>query len=74
MPAKSVAQQQFMGICEHNPAHARGKCPNMSKAELHKFAATSTKGLPQHVAKRHKGGLAGAPKKLTGQAKRGGFY
>lgn len=56
MPAKSKAQQQFFAICEHNPQHARGKCPNMSKAEMHKFAATPTRGLPQ---------------KLTGQAKKG---
>ena len=49
MPARSKAQQQFIAICEHSPQHARGKCPNMSKAEMHKFAATPTKGLPQKL-------------------------
>ena len=58
MPAVSKSQQQFFAICEHNPAHARGKCPNMSKAEMHDFAATPTKGLPQ---------------KLTGKTKKGRF-
>ena len=46
MPATSVAQQKFMAICEHNPKHAAGKCPDMSKNEMHDYAATPTKGLP----------------------------
>ena len=50
MPAKSKAQQQFMGICEHNPQHAQGQCPDMTHQQFHDFAATPTKGLPQHVS------------------------
>lgn len=56
MPSKSKAQQQFFAICEHNPSHARGKCPKMSREEMHKFSSTPTKGLP---------------KKLSGRAKKG---
>ena len=47
MPAKSIAERQFFAICEHDPQHARGKCPDMTKAQMHDFAATSEKGLPQ---------------------------
>ena len=47
MPAKSIAQRRFMSICEHSPQHARGQCPDMTKAQFHDFAATSEKGLPQ---------------------------
>lgn len=55
MPAKSKAEQQFMAICEHNPKHARGKCPNMTKQQFHEFAATPTTNLPQKVGKTRKG-------------------
>lgn len=54
MPAKSKAQQQFMAICEHDPAHAIGKCPSMSKKQMHDFAATPSKNLPQKVKKKGK--------------------
>lgn len=55
MPAVSKAQRQFFAICEHNPSHARGKCPDMTKAQLHDYAATSEKGLPQKVKqKKHR--------------------
>lgn len=49
MPARSKAQQAFMAVCEHEPRHARGQCPKMTKAQLHDFAATPTTGLPDHV-------------------------
>jgi hypothetical protein len=52
MPAKSRAQQQVMAIAEHSPGklYKRNKgLAKMSKKELHKFAATSTKNLPEHV-------------------------
>jgi len=57
MPAASRSQQAFFAICQHDPKHARGKCPNMSKAKMREFSATPTKGLPQ---------------KLTGQARKMG--
>lgn len=52
MPAKSKAQQAFFAICEHDPKHAKGKCPDMSKEKMHDFAATKTKDLPKHTPKR----------------------
>jgi len=54
MPAKSQAQQRFMAMCEHDPKHARGRCPSRSVAR--EYAGTPRKGLPEHVAKRP-GGL-----------------
>ena len=46
MPAASKASRRFFAMCEHNPQHARGKCPKMTKAQMHDFAATPEKGLP----------------------------
>ncbi len=46
MPAKSVAQQRFMAMAEHNPDKLRGKKPDMSQEQLHDFASTPEKGLP----------------------------
>ena len=57
MPAKSRAQQKFMAIAEHNPGALKGKKPDMSKGQLHDFAATPTKSLPNRVlARDHTGG------------------
>jgi len=50
MPSKSKAQQEFMAICEHDPQHAQGKCPDMTHQQLHDFAATPRKGLPAHIS------------------------
>lgn len=63
MPAKSKAQQAFMAVCEHQPAHARGKCPNMTRQQFHDFAATPTKNLPARAK----------PEKLSGRAQGGTF-
>lgn len=52
-----------MAICEHNPKHARGECPNMTRQQFHDFAATPTKNLPARAK----------PKKLSGRAKGGKF-
>lgn len=59
MPAVSKSQQQFMAICEHNPKHAKGKCPSMSKDKMHDFAATPTKGLPKKSPNSLKGHMIG---------------
>lgn len=56
MPAKSKAQQRYMAMAEHHPGAMRGRKPRMSRAELHKFAATKTAGLPEHT--KTKRGLA----------------
>jgi len=50
MPAKSKAQRQAMAIAEHHPEklYARNKgLKEMSKEQLHEFAATKEKGLPK---------------------------
>lgn len=48
MPATSKAQR-FFGMLEHNPGMAREKGITMSKDQMHDFAATKEKGLPEHV-------------------------
>lgn len=56
MPAKSKAQAIAMRIAEHHPdqLYARNAgLAKMSHSQLHDFAATKTKGLPEHV--KHKG-------------------
>ena len=49
MPATSKAQQRFFAMCEHDPQHAQGKCPNMSQEKMHEYAATPLGGLPNRV-------------------------
>jgi hypothetical protein len=52
MPAKSVAQRRFFAMCEHG-VHVRGQCPKgMTKQQMHDFAATPEKNLPQKVKKK----------------------
>ena len=38
-----------MAIAEHEPEKLRGPKPKMTHQQLHDFAATSTKKLPQHA-------------------------
>ena len=54
MPAVSKAQQRFFGWAEHNPdkAKAEGKAIGMSQQQMHDFAATPQKGLPQRAPKK----------------------
>jgi hypothetical protein len=55
MPAESKAQQEVMAIAEHNPEklHAKNKgLLKMSHSQLHDFAATKRKGLPEKVGKK----------------------
>ena len=42
-------------MCEHNPKHARGKCPSMTKKQYHEFTATPTRNLPQRVGQTRRG-------------------
>lgn len=49
MPAKSKAQQRFMAMVEHDPEKVQGKKPHMTHQQLHDFAATPTKGLPERI-------------------------
>src|SRR3990167_3905127 len=47
LPAVSKAQQRFFAIAEHDPHALRGRRPMMTKAQMHDFAATPRKGLPE---------------------------
>ena len=55
MPAVSKKQQHLMAAAEHgaNFPMARKLRQSMSHQQLHDFAATSTKGLPNKKKKRH---------------------
>ena len=53
-PAVSKAQQQAMAIAEHNPSklYKRNRgMKKMSKGQLHEFASTKRKGLPNILGK-----------------------
>ena len=67
MPATSRAQRVVMAIAEHDPdkLYARNKgVLDMSHQQLHDYASTSEKGLPQHAnAKKVYGGLKGKKKR-----------
>lgn len=61
MPSVSQAQRKFFGWAEHNPAEAKteGVYPEgMTHEQMHDFATTKDKGLPEHVKKpaRYKSG------------------
>ena len=54
MPSVSKKQQIAMAIAEHEPSklYARNKgLTKMSHSQLHDFAATPRKGLPEKVRK-----------------------
>jgi hypothetical protein len=46
MPSVSIKQQQAAAIALHHPEKAKTKMGDMAKKDLHKFAATKHKGLP----------------------------
>ena len=58
MPAVSKAQRTAMAIAEHHPEQAKGAAKemakSMSKSQLHDFATTPEKGLPEHKKKHEK--------------------
>jgi len=54
MPSTSKAQQQAMAIAEHEPSKLYAKnrgLLKMTKSQLHDFAATKRKGLPERKGK-----------------------
>lgn len=54
MPAVSKAQQVAMAIAEHHPDKLNKKNKGllkMSHKQLHEFASTPRKSLPNHVSK-----------------------
>ncbi len=54
MPAKSIAQRKLFAIAEHSPEklHTKNKkiLGSMSKGDMHDYAATPEKGLPEHAS------------------------
>ncbi len=55
MPAESKKQRRLMAIAEHYPEKLRGKNRNvlhMSQSQLHDFASTKEKGLPNKKKKK----------------------
>jgi Protein of unknwon function (DUF3008) len=54
MPAESRAQRIAMAIAEHHPEDLNEKnkgLADMTHKQLHDFASTPEKGLPEHVKK-----------------------
>jgi hypothetical protein len=54
MPAESKAQRIAMAIAEHHPEDLNEKnkgLADMTHKQLHDFASTPEKGLPEHVKK-----------------------
>jgi hypothetical protein len=55
MPALSIKQRRAMAIAEHHPGELYGRNKGllkMSHAQLHDFADTPEKGLPEKKGKR----------------------
>lgn len=55
MPAESKAQRIAMAIAEHHPEDLNPEnkgLADMSHKQLHDFASTPEKGLPEHVHKK----------------------
>lgn len=59
MPSVSKAERQLMAIAEHHPEEVSAKnrgVLKMNHEQLHDFASTKEKGLPEHKpAKKRKG-------------------
>ena len=54
MPSESKSQQRLFAVAEHSPSalYAENKdLADLPHKTLHDFAATKTKGLPEHVKK-----------------------
>ena len=57
MPARSKAQRRLMALAKHSPSKVRGKNKGvlkMSKKQLHDYASTKEKKLPNKVRKKKK--------------------
>ena len=55
MPALSIKQRQAMAIAEHDPSRLKKRnrgLLKMSHQQLHDFAATPEKGLPERKRKK----------------------
>ncbi len=56
MPAKSKKQRRLMAAAEHGADFPMAKKVrgSMSKSQMHDFAATKEKGLPEKKKEKHK--------------------
>lgn len=66
MPSPSKAMRRAAAIAEHDSQSLNKKNKSllsMSKQQLHDFASTPEKGLPEHVAKKHGDGFSSLFKK-----------
>ena len=62
MPAVSKAQRRLFGACEHGASYAA--CPKgMTHEQMHDFAATKEKGLPERKEKKKRFSLKGLMKR-----------
>jgi hypothetical protein len=53
MPSVSKAQRRYFGWLEHSPnAAAKRKASGMTHEQMHEFAATKDKGLPEKKKKK----------------------
>lgn len=56
MPSLSVSQRRAAAIAEHHPEQAKGAAKemakSMTKSQLHDYATTPEKNLPEHVEKK----------------------
>lgn len=56
MPAESKAQRRLMGACEHGAKYPG--CPkDMTKDQMHDFATTKEKNLPEHAPEKKRKGF-----------------
>lgn len=70
MPSPSKAQRRLMGLAEHHPEEVSKKnrgVLSMTHEQLHDFASTPEKNLPEHVKNAH-GKLGGRDKGAHAQA------
>ena len=61
MPATSKAFRRLAAIAEHHPEQVSRKnrgVLSMTKRQLHDFAATPERGLPEHKRKKKRGPLS----------------
>ena len=58
MPSVSKAQRRLIGLAEHHPEQVSAEnrsILSMKHSDMHDFASTKEKGLPEHVAKKASG-------------------
>lgn len=54
MPAISKKQRRFFGMLEHDPGMAKERGVDMSKSQMHDYAVTKEKNLPERAPKEKK--------------------